>query len=246
MRRSSKRKDAARSSAEMAVRDRPRRSSQVKSLRVETVAPSVVAVLIEREHYLHSMPAVVARCFAVFSADELGGAVVFTSGARLAHRLLAGGRPGDVVTLARLWLSDSLPKNSESRVIGYVLRTLRREARWKLVLSYADPVAGHRGTIYRASGFVYLGQTEAESSFLLSDGCLHHPRSVFDRYGSNSLRHLRATGVPVSAVTFPGKYRYAYPLDPSWRWRLRAESEPPEWSAPDQAIIATPSSGEAS
>ncbi len=221
VRRSSKRKDTARSSAEMAVRDRPRRSSLVKQLQVEEASASEIADLIEREHYLHSMPAVVVRSFAISLDGNLSGAVVMSSGARLAHRLISGGRPGDVITLSRLWLSDSLGKNSESRIIGVVLRALRREGRWKVVLSYADPAAGHTGTIYRASGFVYLGLSEAESSFLLSDGCLHHPRSVFERYGSNSLAHLRATGVPVEAVTFPGKYRYGYALDPSWRWRLK-------------------------
>lgn len=218
---SSNEQDAAVTPAEVAVRTRPPRSTTVKALRLEPVPASVVEPLVAREHYLHSMPAVTAGCFGVYLEGELVGALVLSSGPRSAHRLLAAGRPGDVLTLARLWLADFLPKNSESRVIAVVLRTLRRQGRAKLVLSYADPAAGHTGTIYRAAGFRSLGQTEAASYIVLPDGRAHHPRSVYDRFGSNGVGHLRATGVPARRVSVPGKHRYAYLLDPSWAWRLK-------------------------
>lgn len=113
---------------------------------------------------------------------------------RHGYRLLGAARPKDEVTLARLRLSDTLPRNSESGVLGIVLRHLRRTKNWKLVLSYADP-AGHVGTIYRASGWAYLGPTDPEGYVRLADGHLHHPRSVYNRYGSNHVGHLRATGI---------------------------------------------------
>lgn len=172
------------------------------------------------------MPAAARRCFGVYLGNELCGAVVFTSGARQAHRLLAAARPQEVVTLARLWLSDTLPRNSESRVLGVVLRELRRTTPWKLILSYADPEAGHVGTIYQATGWLYLGKTAGETYVRLADGCLHHPRSVYERYGSNRIGHLRATGVAARRDRVGAKFRYAYVLDPTWRWRLRDLIQP--------------------
>lgn len=205
---------------------RPSRSNFVRALRVEPVAAQVVADLITQEHYLHSMPTAACACFAVTVGVELHGAVVFASGARHSHRLIGAGQPQQIATLARLWLSEECPKNSESRVLGIVLRHLKRDGRWKLLLSYADPAAGHVGTIYQASGWLYLGQGVPSSYLDLGDGRLVHPRSVYERFGSNAVRHLRRTGIAATRRYLPGKHRYAYVLDPSWRWRMTAQPIP--------------------
>jgi hypothetical protein len=223
-RRSSNQQDTADSTAEMAVQIRPRRST-VKSLEVRAVSPNTIRPLIEERHYLRSMPAVSKLCFGVYLRDALEGAVVFTSGPRHGHRLLQAAKPQDVSVLARLWLSDNLPKNSESRVIGVVLRIIRKSTSWKVLISYADPNAGHLGTIYQATGWYYLGQTEA-NSYIELDGDTYHPRTIYNRYGSNSLTHLRATGIAATRFAMRGKHRYVYVLNPGWRWRLCHKVQP--------------------
>lgn len=225
MRESSNEQDAPDTTGETAVQDRPSRSI-LKRLRVDPVSPSIVRPLMEQHHYLRSMPAAPRRCYGVFLDGGLLGGVVVTSGARNGHRLLRAAAPQDVVTLARLWLCDDLPANSESRVLGIVLRDLRRTTDWKLLLSYADPAAGHVGTIYQATGWIYLGETAGETYVRLADGRLHHPRSVYSRYGSNRIPHLQATGVPARREWVGGKHRYAYVLDPTWTWRLRSIRQP--------------------
>ncbi len=225
LRGSSNEQDTRATTLETAVQTRPPRSI-LKSLRVERVAPSAIADVIEREHYLHSMPKAAQACFGVYAGGGLAGAVVFTSGARQGHRVLEAARPQDVATLARLWLADDLPQNAESRVLGIVLRAVHRETSWKLVLSYADPGAGHVGTIYQATGWVYLGQAPPEGYIAIGDSRERHPRSVYTQYGSNAIGHLRATGVPARRVFVSGKHRYVYVLDAAWRWRLRAAAQP--------------------
>ncbi|MDQ2745591.1 MAG: hypothetical protein M3Z66_25325, partial [Chloroflexota bacterium] len=133
---SSKQQDTGHASPEMAVQIRPQRSIP-KSLQVGTVHPSIVRDLVEHHHYLRSMPAAPRYCFGVTLHGQLVGAVVFTTGARLGHKLLAAAKPQDVLTLARLYLLDEIPKNSESRVLGIVLRYLRTHTACKLVLSYS-------------------------------------------------------------------------------------------------------------
>lgn len=220
LRESSNEQDAPDTTGETAVQGRPSRSL-LKQLHVQRVPPSTVRPLMEEHHYLHSMPAAPRRCYGVFLDNALVGGAVFTSGARNGHRLLSAAASQDAATLARLWLSDDLPANSESRVLGIILRDLRRTTSWKLLLSYADPAAGHVGTIYQATGWTYLGLTPGESYVQLADSRLHHPRSIFTRYGSNSTRHLAATGVASRRVFVGGKHRYVYVLDPAWSWRLR-------------------------
>ena len=212
--------DSAVSPAPMAVQLRPPRSIP-KTLQVNPVPAALIRDLITQEHYLHSMPAAARLCFGVYQDDVLAGAIVFTAGARQGHKLLVAARPQEVATLARLWLSDGLPKNAESRVIGVVLRHLRRHTDWKLLLSYADPSVGHVGIIYQATGWLYLGSSSPTSYVDLGDGQLLHPRTVYERYGSNAIGHLRRTGIPAHRQPVASKYRYAYLLDPSWHWRLR-------------------------
>lgn len=225
LRRSSNGEDAAPSSAEMAVQFRPRRST-VRSLIIRRVAPVAVARLITDEHYLHSMPTAPIACFGVYLNSELVGAVVITSGARHSHRVLSGGTSGTVATLARLWLADSVPKNSESRVLAVVANQLRRDTSMRALLSYADPLAGHVGTVYQAAGWQYLGIGQPGRYIDLGDGRLHHPRSVTSKYETNSPSQLRAKGIEAKSVTVPGKHRYCLLLDSSWSWRLSQANEP--------------------
>lgn len=57
--------------------------------------------------------------------------------------------------LNRMAFADWLPRNSESRAIGYAMKWLRKTYPWlKWVVSFADGTQCGDGTIYRASGFV--------------------------------------------------------------------------------------------
>jgi len=172
------------------------------------------------------MPPAALRSFGVHSDGELVGAVVVTAGARHAHRLLVGANPGSVATVARVWLADEVPKNAESRVLGVVARLLRRSSGIRALMSYADPAAGHVGTIYMASGWRYLGQSEPGRYLDLGDGQLHHPRSVSTRFGTNSPSVLRKQGIPAKSVLVGGKHRYCLVLDLTWTWRLIGSPQP--------------------
>jgi len=191
----------------------------VKSLVVREVPLRAIRGLIEREHYSRSCPPVASRAFGVFVRDRLEGAVVISNGSAHARALLLAGRPDDVATLSRLWLSDDLPKNAESRVLGIVVRTLRRERRYKALVTFADPEAGHDGGIYRAAGFTYLGTTNPDSVIVI-DGKEHHPRTVSSALGSNGVAHLRRTGIDARRRQTAPKHRYAVALDRAWSWRF--------------------------
>lgn len=220
--------DIAASSAKMMVRLQSPRSTpiDIKCLVVRSVPPRVIRHLIVEHHYLRAMPAACWRCFGVYAGDNLMGAAVFTAGPRHGYRVLTGARPQQVAVLARLWLSDDLPKNAESRVIGILLRLLRRERQWKLLLSYADPAAGHSGIIYRATGWLYLGRGQPSRYLDLGDGELVHPRTAYGRFGANNVGHLLRTGIAARQLIQGGKHRYVYILDPAWRWRLRDTVQP--------------------
>jgi len=171
---------------------------------------------------LHSLPGGMQLAFGVFADRRLEGALTFSVGPANAHRLVEGADRRDCATLSRLWLSDTLPANSESRVLGIVLRALRRETALRFLISYADPSAGpgHVGTIYQASNWLYTGFSEAMPFYDVGDGRLRHSRSLSHAYGSHSVEHLRRHGVEVKVLAQARKHRYLYFLDSAWRSRL--------------------------
>ncbi|MFC1956489.1 DNA methyltransferase, partial [Chloroflexota bacterium] len=130
------------------------------------------------------------------------------------------------LTLTRLWLSDELPANSESRVIGVSLRAIRKNTKVKFLVSYADPSQGHLGTIYQATGWTYTGLSEAMPMFDLGDGRVRHSRSLSHAYGSHSLRHFKACGLKVTVVPQSRKHRYIYFLDRSCKEKLTVSIYP--------------------
>jgi hypothetical protein len=180
----------------------------------------------EREHYLHTLPGGTKLAFGVFLGNRLLGAVTFGVGPTNVYRLIQGASPDDTATLTRQWLSDELPCNSESRVIGIVLRALKSHTKLKFLVSYADQTRGHLGTIYQATNWLYTGLSQATSMYQVGGGRVLHSRSFSHSYGTRSVKHFAAHGAAVRLVPQTRKHRYLYFLDPEWRSRLRVPTLP--------------------
>ncbi|HZA25353.1 MAG TPA: DNA methyltransferase [Dehalococcoidia bacterium] len=164
--------------------------------------------------------------FGVFTAGRLLGAMTFGVGPTNAFSLVEAAKPDECLTLSRLWLSDELPRNSESRFIGIVTRALTRNTRLRFLVSYADPSQGHFGTIYQATGWVYTGLSQATPLYDIGDSRHYHSRSLSHSFGSHGLSHFQRHGIDVKLVPQQSKYRYLYFLDPAWRARLRVPALP--------------------
>lgn len=193
----------------------------VKELQVKPIPWQAAKAIFERHHYLHSMPGGSLFNLGVFGHERLYGAACFTRGPVHAYELVEAATMKDCAVLARLWLNDELPRNSESRTLGLVLRALRQHTSLKFVISYADPAQGHLGIIYQASNWLYTGLSEATPRYDLGDGVARHSRSLAHAFGTHSMAHFQANGVSIQRIPESAKHRYLYFLDPSWKPRLR-------------------------
>ena len=192
-----------------------------KELTVKPVPARAARQVCEARHYLRSYPGGALLNFGLFVGNRLLGVAVLGAGPTNLHRLFQGAKSQEVICLARLWLDDRLGRNSESHTLGFILRMLRREqGTVKAVVAYSDPAAGHTGTIYRAAGFLYLGESTAMPLYQLPDGSIHHSRSLSHRYGTHSRKHFASYGVEVELVKQSPKHTYVALIDPSWRARL--------------------------
>ena len=196
------------------------------SLLVQPVPIVLTKQLLEREHYLHSFPGSTKLAFGVFWGARLLGALTLGAGPANVYSLVGGVTPDHCLTLSRLWLSDELPHNSESRFIGIVTRALKRNTSLRFLVSYADPAQGHLGTIYQATGWVYTGLSQATPLYDIGDGRHYHSRSLSHSFGSHGVAHFQSRGIEVNLVPQEAKHRYLYFLDPAWRARLRVPALP--------------------
>lgn len=110
-----------------------------------------------RAHYLGKRPAIVLLCLGMWHHGRLVGCILYSAPPREADKRYGG------VTweLARLYLLDEIPKNAETWLIGKSVKWIKRNhPSVRCLLSYADPSAGHRGTIYRAANWAQDGMTD--------------------------------------------------------------------------------------
>jgi len=194
----------------------------VRDLQVTPISKVDAKNLLVSNHYLHSFPGGTKLSFGIFYQAMLMGAIALGVGPFLGYGLVDRATPEDCITLTRLWLEDNLPRNSESHVIGILLRSLQKETSLKFVLAYSDPAAGHLGVIYQATNWLYTGLSSATPLYDIGDGILHHSRSLAHGLGTHSIRYLVSQGINVKTVPQMPKHRYIYFLDQSWRSRLMA------------------------
>jgi hypothetical protein len=189
-------------------------------LRLIPISRVDAKTLIVRNHYSHTLPGGTKMSFGVILNGRLLGVMTFGVGPFYGYKLVDGATPDDVVTLTRLWLSDELPRNSESKVLGTALRSLKRDTSIKFVLAYSDPAVGHLGIIYQATNWLYTGLSTATPLYDIGDGILHHSRSLAHQLGSHSIRYLTLQGINARIIPQQAKHRYIYFLKESWRSRL--------------------------
>jgi hypothetical protein len=195
-------------------------SAALHNLKVTPIPLITAKKLIVSRHYLHSMPGGTKLSFGVFLKYRLMGVLTLGVGPANGHCLIDRATADDCLTLTRLWLSDELPANSESRIIGVVLRSLRKHTNLKFLLSYSDPAQGHLGTIYQATGWLYTGLSVVMPLYDLGDGVARHSRSVAQVFGSHSKEHFIQNGIAVKLLPQTAKHRYIYFLESAWRSRL--------------------------
>jgi hypothetical protein len=110
-----------------------------------------------RSHYLGKWPGVCVLALVMVKGDDLLGCIVYALPPRETSKRYGGA----TWELARLWLHDDVPQNAETWLIGQTVRYIKKHHQSVFVLvSYADPSAGHGGTIYKAANWACDGRTD--------------------------------------------------------------------------------------
>lgn len=187
------------------LQDRTASDSLRGRIWIERRDVSAVQPMIERWHYSRSTFGVTPEvCFMVYLDASPEGAAIFgpPAGMGVAEKYSGGKR---LTELRRFVMSDAAPRNSESCALGKMFRVMRSLG-FGRILSYSDPHFGHEGTIYKATGFAYLGQTDRRRHWrwkgkVYPDRNLHQTAFAYHE----QLRRAVASG-EAEPVDIPGKH----------------------------------------
>lgn len=190
---------------------------KARDLTITLCHVSEIRGFIETHHYSHSINGVkISYCFKVNYLGELVGGALFGAMSTTAWKKFSNSEK-KVLELRRLVLLDHAGKNSESRVIGFCLRHIKKsDKQIESVVSYADPHHGHNGTIYRASNFAYVGLSGKDKGFVDKDtGKTYHSRALRTKYKGDykpfvkKLREKLQTA-QLKPIDLPGKHCFIY------------------------------------
>jgi hypothetical protein len=129
--------------------------------------------MVLKYHYLHRK-APCSFAFGLFEklTNDMIGVIVYgtPSSAGVRKGICGIEEKNNVIELTRLWIKDGTPKNTESWLIGNTVHLVNKE----IILSYAEPQAGHLGIVYQATNWIYTGLTAKRTNWCVEGVELHN------------------------------------------------------------------------
>jgi len=196
----------------------------MQNYRVIEVGRSAVDHLV-RAHYLHRWPGVVTGVLALLDGGRPIGVLVFALPPRETFKRYGVSLAWE---LARLFIEDCTPKNTETWFVGRAIRWVREsKPDVELLVSYADPSANHTGVIYRAGNWIQDGRTDQERKtprfdYLSTGRTMLAPLLSEETSAKRYSRKAHVNGDDVSRIARASKYRFIFWLDGKHEKRRRA------------------------
>ena len=175
-------------------------------------------------HYSKSLPVGKLVKIGVWEKGEFVGVVLFAWGMNKSLGSPYGLQMNECCELVRVAMKSH--DCAVSRVMALALRFLRKQSQGlRLVVSFADPAAGHHGGIYQAGGWTYTGQSATNFEWQLNGKRLNKRAYTGQQFGGGKSSVAKIPSGAVK-VTLPGKHRYLMPLDADMRERILPLARP--------------------
>ena len=168
-------------------------------------------------HYAKSVPVTVVG-FNIYEDNNWCGVILYGWGANLNIASNYNRWNGQVIELVRVALNGKQNKTSECLALS--LKEIKKYCPMvDLIVSYADKDQDHKGIIYQATNWVYVGlMNEGVKSNFIINGKKMHPRSCYEKNWKQSLEWIRMNiDKNAEQEITTGKHKYLYPLNKKTR-----------------------------
>jgi len=203
----------------------------MNDLYLKSINKNIAKQMIIKNHYSHTIAFGISIALGVFKKtnksntffdvdeDELLGCIVYSVpvGAQvykgISDSIIS---QTQIMELTRLWIDDSLGKNTESWVIAQSFQYLKNNhPDVKVLISYSDLEQGHTGKIYQATNWLYQGKMFHKDRLYSFDGGLSwkHNKGLRNTYKCSTHEDLlKVLPKPVWFKYTSPKFRYIYIL----------------------------------
>ena len=183
--------------------------------------------LIEQYHYSHKTT---PNHFLSFDVNDGLGVLQLGFGIRphKKHTISSLITKDNYCEFDRMWLSDDLPKNSESQTISVLIKYLKKYySKIKFIITYADGSVGNKGIIYQATNAIKLKPIMCDF-YLLENGERVHPVSMYHRHKSRAWNLMQKLYPGIKHIKGTKKnplyqYRYLYILNKGLKKKFMRE-----------------------
>jgi adenine modification enzyme len=189
---------------------------EINNIYIQQIQPKLANDLICKNHYSGTVAKGVVYHLGIFVEHRLLGVAQFGYGIRPKDtcKWVNGTNSDEYLELNRLWISDELGMNAESKSISLCLKWVKKNnPKIKWIISFADGMMGKVGTIYQATNFIYTGFRKDGGMWLTKEGERLHSISIWHKHGTINRGILEGIyGKPLYKV-FGGQHRYFYFYD---------------------------------
>jgi len=197
------------------------------NLRVDWATHEAAKYACERWHYSKCLPVGKLVKIGVWESGNFIGVVIFGRGANQQLGTSYNLKQTECCELVRVAMTKH--EAPITKMISLAMRFLKiNSPELRLVISFADPAAGHHGGIYQAGNWIYCGTSAKKFDYIGPDGKKYLSRQVSEsgfvkQFGKVTAVFKRSD---CAAVALPGKHRYLMPLDAEMRRRILPLSKP--------------------
>ena len=184
-------------------------------IRVRKITHRMAKDIIIKNHYSHRMPISTILNLGIFYQGRLVGCIIYNQGNSTAyHNLIRMATKNKNLELIRLWTEDNLPKGLLSRAIAVSISLIKKHnPLLEFIVSFADEAyAGHMGTIYQASNFIYVGSHKGIEKDIYINGKKYHTRGIGATFGTSKIDELKKRFKVRIVERKNLKHKYIYPL----------------------------------
>lgn len=193
-------------------------------LKIDWATHAAAKYACENWHYSGCLPVGKLVKVGAWEDGKFIGVVIFGRGATPNLGKPYGLDQTECVELVRIALRDHA--TPVSKIAAIAIRMLKKSnPNVRLIVSFADKSQGHHGGIYQAGNWVYSGEGQP-ATFYMVKGKLTHPRSIGAKKLPQNIKGARQLDTKAEAVEVLGKHRYLMPLDKKICKRIIPLSKP--------------------
>jgi len=122
---------------------------------------TAMEIIVDKHYLKRKCPC--SNAFGLFYKDKIVGVITYGKppSYTLCNGIAGEEESKNVIEFNRLWVCDSMPKNTES---WFVSKTFKL-CPYEIIVSFADTEQGHIGYIYQATNWFYCGESKKQKYF---------------------------------------------------------------------------------